>query len=163
MTTLIFTVPGPPQGKARHRTGKGHSYTPAKTVAYQNLIKNSFLEQCCKKIPGHDFYGLVVPAGPVALECVAYYPRPKSHFDKAGLKPDAPYWPLLKPDFDNVAKVIADSLNGLAYRDDKQVIDAHCLKVYQLPGCAPCVRVTVVLMDAETVGEHKKKMEEHVC
>ena len=30
--------------------------------------------------------------------------------------------PTIKPDTDNIAKSILDSLNGIAYKDDKQVI-----------------------------------------
>ena len=33
------------------------------------------------------------------------------------------YYPTKKPDADNIAKVVCDALNGLAYKDDAQVID----------------------------------------
>jgi Holliday junction resolvase RusA-like endonuclease len=32
-------------------------------------------------------------------------------------------YPTKKPDADNIAKVILDALNGIAYRDDTQVVD----------------------------------------
>ena len=38
--------------------------------------------------------------------------------------------PIKKPDMDNVVKVIADSLNGVAYRDDTQIVDQMCRKFY---------------------------------
>lgn len=38
--------------------------------------------------------------------------------------------PTKKPDMDNVVKVIADSLNQLAYRDDTQIVDCQCRKFY---------------------------------
>lgn len=158
--TLSFTIPGPPQGKQRHRTGKGHAYTPAKTKAYQSIVRACF----CRDNPQFTRGPVKRPelhTGPVRLECVAYYPRPKSHYGtgrNAGkLKDTAPYYPLLKPDYDNIEKVIADSLNGLAYLDDKQVIDSHCLKLYQIPNCEPCVMVTVRLMEQQTMAEHRRR------
>ena len=38
--------------------------------------------------------------------------------------------PTKKPDWDNVGKVICDSLNGIAYRDDAQVVDSMVRKFY---------------------------------
>ncbi|WP_279284564.1 RusA family crossover junction endodeoxyribonuclease [Clostridium sporogenes] len=38
--------------------------------------------------------------------------------------------PTIKPDVDNIAKVILDSLNGLAYKDDKQIIFCSISKWY---------------------------------
>ena len=39
--------------------------------------------------------------------------------------------PTMKPDNDNIAKSVLDALNGLAYVDDKQIVE---LKV----SCVPC-------------------------
>ena len=38
--------------------------------------------------------------------------------------------PTIKPDVDNIAKVILDSLNGLAYKDDKQIVFCIISKWY---------------------------------
>lgn len=38
--------------------------------------------------------------------------------------------PLKKPDIDNVCKIILDALNGIAYHDDKQVVDLGIRKFY---------------------------------
>ena len=38
--------------------------------------------------------------------------------------------PTVKPDCDNLAKSILDSLNGLAYHDDKQVVELVVKKYY---------------------------------
>ena len=38
--------------------------------------------------------------------------------------------PTRKPDFDNIGKVICDALNGIAYRDDAQIVDALVRKFY---------------------------------
>ena len=33
-------------------------------------------------------------------------------------------------DLDNIAKTILDALNGIAYEDDKQIVELHCEKYY---------------------------------
>jgi Holliday junction resolvase RusA-like endonuclease len=38
--------------------------------------------------------------------------------------------PIKKPDLDNIAKIIADSLNGVAYRDDSQIVESSVAKFY---------------------------------
>lgn len=39
-------------------------------------------------------------------------------------------YPTTKPDTDNIAKSILDSLNKIAYLDDKQVVDLRVRKRY---------------------------------
>ena len=38
--------------------------------------------------------------------------------------------PRKKPDADNIAKIILDSLNGVAYKDDSQIVDIRIIKKY---------------------------------
>ena len=38
--------------------------------------------------------------------------------------------PTTKPDNDNILKIVADSLNQIAYKDDAQVVDAQIRKFY---------------------------------
>lgn len=38
--------------------------------------------------------------------------------------------PTKKPDIDNVCKIVLDSLNGIAYHDDTQVVDCQVRKFY---------------------------------
>ena len=55
MTSVMFTVPGKPQGKARARTyynvsTKKHcSTTPENTVLYENFIKDRYLQMGKRK------------------------------------------------------------------------------------------------------------------
>lgn len=52
--------------------------------------------------------------GPVALHITVYKQLPK------GKKREEPF--TIKPDIDNIVKCIMDGLNGVAYKDDKQVV-----------------------------------------
>ena len=133
---IAFTIPGAPQGKARARTCRnGHTYTPDNTVLYENLVKTEFLRQCGRgqRIRSDD------TRRAISMQITAVYPDPASYpkLDKvAALAGDL--LPTKKPDADNVAKVIADALNGLAYDDDAQITDLSVLKRY---GEEPEVRV----------------------
>src|SRR5665648_324041 len=101
-----ITIPGEPQGKARARTVKGHTYTPDKTVNYENLIKTIFIQK----------YGQPVSKGQLELYIIAHYGIAKSTSKAKGQKMlEGSIRPCKKPDADNVAKVVADSLNKIAY------------------------------------------------
>ena len=48
--------------------------------------------------------------------------------------------PGKKPDWDNIGKVVTDSLNQIAYRDDAQVVDAQVRKFFSEQ---PRIEVTI--------------------
>jgi Holliday junction resolvase RusA-like endonuclease len=117
-----FTVPGEPKAKARPRmTTTGIAYTPKKTVEYENWVKQCYLiEQKGKKLEGQ-----------IKAEIAAYFTIPKSTSKKKRKKmTNYLIRPTKKPDTDNVAKIILDSLNSIAYDDDKQVVDLRVWKFY---------------------------------
>ena len=45
---------------------------------------------------------------------------------------------MVKPDWDNIGKIVCDALNGSAYKDDAAITDATVCKRY---GTRPCVAV----------------------
>lgn len=120
---IKFTVFGEPKAKARPRvTRSGFAYTPKDTVMYENLVRTSLTEQC----------GLITPMeGEVIATIIAYFKIAKSAPKKrreqmaAGLLN-----PTKKPDLDNIAKAILDSINGIAYIDDSQVTGLTIIKKY---------------------------------
>ena len=137
MTNITFTIPGPPQGKARPRVvrtkyGRSMSFTPDKTVAYEELVRARYAVAPHPEVPLQ---------GPVCVSIVASYPIPASTSKKrhaemlAGMD-----YPAKKPDWDNIGKIICDALNGIAYRDDAQVIFAQVEKRYAE---FPCVKVRI--------------------
>ena len=137
---LKFTVPGPPQGKARARTvhnthtGKVMSFTPENTVVYENLIKGCFLEQCGRKCFDKGI--------PVAVSIVAGFQIPKSTSQKRERQMlSGMIRPTKKPDADNISKCVLDSLNGIAYHDDSQVTELEIRKIYaKNPGITVFIR-----------------------
>lgn len=128
-------IPGEPQGKARAkvttRGGHAHAYTPGKTELYENLIKVLWLESRHAPIEG---------AIVVWVTAVFGIPKSASKAQRAEMEAGR-LWPCKKPDFDNIGKVIADALNGLAWLDDKQICDSCTLKRYTRPGEQPHVRL----------------------
>lgn len=129
MDPVTFHVPGKPQGKARARTvhspNVNHtlSYTPEKDLLYENLIKNRFLNQA------GGFY--IERGNSVTLRIVARFLPPKSTSKKKQQQMlEGDILPLKKPDMDNIVKVVADALNGVAYHDDTQIVLVEAKKVY---------------------------------
>ena len=117
-----FTVFGDPHGKGRHRTGKGREYTPEKTVLYENLVKTEYQRQSRVRFPDEAM---------LDVRIFAYYAIPKSvSKKKRQAMLDHKIRPTKKPDADNVCKVICDSLNKIAYRDDTQIVDCMVRKFY---------------------------------
>lgn len=65
------------------------------------------------------------------MRILAFYSIPKSASKKKRtLMVEGKIRPTKKPDMDNVMKMIADSLNQVAYRDDTQIVDAQVRKFY---------------------------------
>lgn len=91
--------------------------------------------------------GLHAIVGPVVLELVLRFPRPRGHFGSgknAGvLKASAPAVPGAKPDLDKCLRAIGDALTGIAYTDDARIVDAHVLKRYaDQRGAGAAIRVS---------------------
>lgn len=129
MESVTFHVPGKPQGKARAKTvrnkytGNTMSYTPEKDLLYENYIKERFLN-----VSNGTFYERGTP---VTLRIVARFLPPKSISKKrTALMLEGKELPLKKPDMDNIVKVVADALNGVAYHDDTQIVFVIAKKAY---------------------------------
>lgn len=126
---IVFEMWGKPQGKARartfynHRLGRSQSVTPTNTVLYENYIK-----ECYNTAENSEVW---FNKEPLAMKIVALFEIPKSFTKKqrADIE-NGLLFPTKKPDADNIAKVVCDALNGVAYTDDTQIIDLHILKFY---------------------------------
>ena len=119
-----FTIPGKPCGKQRPRFGNGRTYTPTETVNYENLVKVMYRTAYPDIQP-------IAAGTPIVANIIAYYPIPASTSKKRRDKMTAGLiLPMVKPDADNVSKVILDALNRIAYHDDAQIVLLTALKRY---------------------------------
>ena len=118
-----FVVFGPPVPQPRPRVAKnGHRYYPANGIAtYRKAIKT--VAKGLFPVP-YDC--------PCRLTVVYVFERPPSHFTKGGeLTAAAKRRPYpTKCDSDNLAKGLKDSLNGVAYTDDRLVVSETHDRVY---------------------------------
>ena len=119
---IEFIIPGKVQAKQRPRFNGKYTYTPERTVAYENWVKTCYLEK---------YRGQKPLEKPLKVSIIAYYDIPKSTSKKKRQQMlDDNIFPTIKPDTDNIAKSILDSLNKIAYLDDKQVINLNVRKYY---------------------------------
>lgn len=122
LTAYTIEIPGELRGKARPRVLRnGHSYTPQATVSAENWIKACAVEQ-----------GVVRPLdGPLELSVTVERAVPASWSKKkraAALAGEI--GATGKPDLDNIIKLIGDSLNGIAWGDDSQIVNLSVVRIY---------------------------------
>ena len=129
-----FVIPGDPIGKQRPKAAfeQRRIYTPTKTVNYESFVKYCYY--------GHKHFC----SRPVEMSFIIYLPIPSSVSKKKALEMEqGKIRPIKKPDFDNIIKSICDGLNGVAYDDDKQVVEVTRIsKRYD-----KCPRVEVTIKD----------------
>lgn len=120
-----FKIPGKAQAKQRPRMGRsGVVYTPKETLVYENYVKMCYSDYA-------NQFGWLPYENQVRAEIEVLVAVPKSDSKtKKKAKIEGMIRPAVKPDCDNLAKSILDSLNGLAYHDDKQVVELVVKKYY---------------------------------
>lgn len=123
---LTITMPGMPQGKGRPRAsvrgGIARLYTPEKTRSYEGMIRSRALDLMTDRQPLE---------GPVELVLRAQFIPPLSwskRKQERALVGDIQ--PTGKPDLDNIAKAWSDALNGVAFKDDAQIVRLQLEKRY---------------------------------
>lgn len=131
---LEFTVPFV-YGLARPRFSKWGAYEPAKNKSAKQAVAMMYVQASRRK------YGLVRKARkplPVTVRIETTRALPKSKPKKIDEEHDT-----YKPDLDNVAKLVLDALNDVAYDDDSQVTILSVNKQPRTHGAA--TQTTVII------------------
>ena len=119
-----FEVPGKVIGKGRPRLNSytGVVYTPTKTKDYESLVEQYFL----LKYPRFK-----ILEGRIKVSIIAYFSIPKAT-KKSDINEmlDNNISPTKKPDIDNIVKVLLDSMNKFAFKDDNQITKLEVEKKY---------------------------------
>lgn len=137
MTTYTFTVPGIPVAKGRPRavkTNAGHIrvYTPDATANFEARVRAAAQQA-----------GVRVQEGPISLTVLATWPTRGAPRKRDPRKSE---WKTTRPDADNVAKAVLDSMAGVAWIDDSQVVHLIVEKWHAAQGEPPCVLVTIATL-----------------
>jgi Holliday junction resolvase RusA-like endonuclease len=123
---MTFDVPGPPVPWARARRMGNRYFVDEKTAAFKRKVALAAKNAGVVKIEKPHA---------VRLWLEFYLPRPK---------PNKTMFPVDRHDVDNLAKVILDAMNGVAFEDDGQVITLHINKRWSDP---PSTRVHIERID----------------
>jgi len=117
MTKIEFTVLGKPHHQQRHRHFKRANFSGTYDPSKED--KKDFLWVAEGFKPDTPF------ECPIELTIDLFFPRPKFHYRTGKysgvLKDNAPMWHTVRPDTDNLAKFVMDSLNKKFWKDDSYI------------------------------------------
>lgn len=119
---IRLQVLGDPKAQKRHRFARRKGFMAK--IDDSQADKQAFLLMVQQHAPVKPF------EGPLRITMEFFFARPKSHYNKHGVKPNAPIWHTSKPDGDNLEKFVLDALNGIYWRDDSQVCLMEKMKRY---------------------------------
>ena len=117
---ISLVIPGEPTAKARPRFSKWGAYNTKKTTDYEKLVKDIYMLSEQETIEGEIA---------AVIECYFKVPKSVSKTNRLAMLSNIAR-PVKKPDVDNLAKICLDGLNGLAYKDDSQIVDLRIRKWY---------------------------------
>jgi len=101
----------------------------------------------------------------VALELTFHRARPKGHYGSGSrrdaVRPSSPAFPVTKPDSLKLGRAVEDSLTGVVFRDDSQVVEHRIAKRWGTP---PRVEVAVFeLSEDEDPGAVRLSLDEEAA
>lgn len=107
---IFLNLPYPPSNNRNARFGSKGIYKDKKTYDYLSTIKSAFS-------------GDLKPLDCALNVSLSIYPNlPKDHVKRAKREGDFWWFNVRCLDLDNISKTVLDSLNGIAYIDDKQIV-----------------------------------------
>lgn len=132
-------VLGKPRPRFTYKNGKRYAYTPKKFQDCESKIGYEYERQ------GGPFYG----TGEVSVSIIVCRRQPKGTPKRIYEIPDT-----VRPDLDNIAKIVLDALNGIAYTDDCQVTSIQIDKQPRRKLRYECLFITV--NPVSTHGKRRK-------
>lgn len=156
---IFFRVNHTPVSQPRQRIavrgGRAINYTPAEhpVNVFKDAIRTAYCSQETKE-------PLSVLTGPVSLHLTILLPRTKAKTWKT--RPMPREWRHTgRKDFDNILKAVVDSLNGLAWLDDRQVVDCHIWKLMAAGSEEPGVLIKIAECELDVARTYMK--EDELC
>ena len=135
--TLTINLPMEPRGQGRHRTFK----LPNGMIRQYDDPASRDWKATAQQHMSDAMRGASPLQGPLALQVVAVFTCPRSHWRKRAPLPRRRH--VQTPDADNIAKIVKDAGTGVLWIDDCQVCDLHVVKWIGAQGEAPSVTVSV--------------------
>ena len=131
-TAIYLDVPAIPVGQPRARASsfgghvRVHEVTSIKTRDGTRKLHPILAFKASIKHEANLAYSGPPLEGPIRIDCIFIFPRPKSMLWKKRAMPRVPH--TSKPDTDNITKAVKDALTGIVWRDDSQVYQEFCTK-----------------------------------
>ncbi len=147
MKRIELTIRGDavPMGRPRTAVIKGHAriYQPQKSQEYKAYVRMVVSEYMRE-------HGIPTLDDGVSIYLLFKMAVPKSFTKKKRVSAlEGNTRPTKKPDLDNLAKTILDALNGIAYRDDSQIVRLSLEKTYSEES-----EVEIFICDVDYKGEN---------
>lgn len=135
---VAFFVPGLPQTAGSKRgfpIKKGGVFT-GRVVVVDNNPKAKYWKAKVAQYAEAAVNDSPLLTGPVKVHFEFRMPRLKGHYRSNGeLKANAPGRPIVRPDALKLARAVEDSLTGIVWRDDSQIVIEVLEKCYaEMPG-----------------------------
>lgn len=149
MKQFNFKIPITPVPKGRPRFSINHgrliTRTPEKTRDFEKILsfylKTSFGNQC-----------KISKKTPLIVDITCFLPIPNSYSLSIKEKCANGFkFPTKRPDVDNFAKAILDSMNDLIFEDDSQIVDLRVKKRYSqsITDKVGSIEITVSTIEGE--------------
>lgn len=131
MIRYAFEIPGKPVAWARSRRNGNRHFTAPEQARHAAMIGLAAKAADVRPI-----------VGPVGLDITAVFAHPAS-WSKA--RRAATVYHTSKPDADNIAKIVGDALNGIAWADDAQACGISVEKMYSTDGTEKTIIIITAL------------------
>ena len=119
---IAFSIPGEPKGNARPRVANGHEHPPSGTMSYEARVVQAYRKRYADRVRWEK-------GVPLRMRIMACYGVPAGTAPKRKVQMLREL-PAKKPDADNIGRIVADALSGIAYCNDAQIVDLQVRKAY---------------------------------